>query len=245
MVSFAREGSWTTQLFPPEYTTENYRRLFVDPQFFDPIRSSLEMSLLATGANLLWGFLAAYMLSSGKRFLGKKLLEGTILLPWALPGTVLAIALASTFSVNAPLRGRILLVGTFWILPLAYFVRNVPLVVRAIQSSFGQLEGSLEEAAYSLGASVVYTMRRVLVPMVLPGIIAGCLIAFVTALGEFVASIVLYTLDNRPISVEILAQMRQFNFGAASAYGMILIVLIAAVFLLTQLWNKEASEISL
>jgi iron(III) transport system permease protein len=224
---------------------ENYRRVFVDPHFFDPIRSSLEMSVVATAANLIWGFLAAYLLSVKKRIFGRWALEAVILLPWAIPGTVLAIALASTFSVQAPLRGHILLVGTFWILPLAYFVRNVPLVVRAIQSSFGQLEGSMEEAAYSLGGGFLYTTRRVIIPMVAPGIVAGCLIAFVTALGEFVASIVLYTLDNRPISVEILAQLRQFNFGTASAYGVILIFLIAAVFLLTEFWNRAATELSL
>ncbi|MBI3940257.1 MAG: iron ABC transporter permease [Acidobacteria bacterium] len=245
LVSFAQEGSWTTQLLPPRYTTGNYRRLFAEPQFFDPIRNSLWMACVATAANLVWGFLAAYLLSSRRRFYGRGLLEAVILLPWALPGTVLAIALASTFSVQAPWRGQVVLVGTFWILPLAYFVRNVPLLVRAVQSSFAQMDPSVEEAAYSLGAGFFYTMRRVLVPMVLPGIVAGCLMAFVMALGEFVASIVLYTLDNRPISVEILAQLRQFNFGTSAAYGVVLIVLIAAVLLLTRLWNREATEISL
>ena len=70
--------------------------------------------------------------------------------------------------------------------------------------------------------------------MVLPGALAGSLLAFVTALGEFVTSIVIYTIHNRPISIEILAQLRQFNFGSAAAYGVFLILMIAAVFLISE-----------
>ncbi|MBI4455690.1 MAG: iron ABC transporter permease [Acidobacteria bacterium] len=245
LVSFVEEGSWTTQILPPQYTVDNYRRLFGDPQFFQPIHNSVVMSLTATVANLLWGFVAAYLLSAKKPFWGRRILEAIILLPWAIPGTVLAIGLASTFSVHAPLRGQMVLVGTSWILPIAYFIRNAPLVVRALQSSFAQIEASIEEAAYSLGAGALYTMRRVLVPLVFPGMLAGCLMAFVLALGEFVASIVLYTVDNRPISVEILAQLRQFSFGTSAAYGVILILLIATAFLIARFASREATEISL
>jgi iron(III) transport system permease protein len=78
------------------------------------------------------------------------------------------------------------------------------------------------------------TMRRVALPLVLPGLAAGTLLAFVTALGEFVASIVLYTHRTRPISVEILSQLRAYDFGAAAAYAVLLIVLMALVFGLGQ-----------
>ena len=67
-------------------------------------------------------------------------------------------------------------------------------------------------------------------PLVLPGLAAGALLAFVTALGEFVASILLYTHRTRPISVEMLSQLRGVDFGGAAAYGVILIVLVAIVF---------------
>jgi iron(III) transport system permease protein len=122
------------------------------------------------------------------------------------------------------------LVGTFAILPLAYFIRNIPLVTRAALSSFRQVDPSLEEAAASLGAGPATTMRRVVLPLVLPGLAAGALLAFVTALGEFVASILLYTNRTRPISIEMLSQLRAFDFGGASAYGVLLIVLVALVF---------------
>jgi iron(III) transport system permease protein len=122
------------------------------------------------------------------------------------------------------------LIGTFTILPLAYFIRNIPLVTRAAIASFRQFDPALEEAAASLGAGWATTARRVVAPLVLPGLVAGAMLAFVTALGEFVASILLYTHRTRPISIEILSQLRGYDFGQAAALGVILIILMAVVF---------------
>jgi iron(III) transport system permease protein len=119
-------------------------------------------------------------------------------------------------------------------MPLAYFIRNIPLVTRAALTSFRQFDPALEEAAASLGAPWLRTMRRVALPLVLPGLAAGALLAFVTALGEFVASILLYTHRTRPISIEILSQLRAFDFGGAAAYAVLLMVLMAIAFFLGQ-----------
>ncbi|HEU4560449.1 MAG TPA: iron ABC transporter permease [Longimicrobium sp.] len=229
LVSFVPEGTWTIQAFPPVYSAEPYRRMFSDAEQLRPVINSLRMATVATIANVAFAFAAAYLLAR-TRVRGKGLVNALVTLPWALPGTVLAVALASTFSVNRPLAGRFVLVGTFAILPLAYFIRNIPLVTRAALASFRQLDPSLEEAAASLGAGQATTMRRVVLPLVLPGLMAGALLAFVTALGEFVASILLYTNRTRPISIEMLSQLRAFDFGGASAYGVLLIVLVALVF---------------
>ena len=229
LVSFVPEGTWTTQFFPPEYGLEPYRRMFADPERLRPVLNSLQMATVATLANVVFAFAAAYLIVR-TRARGRGLAGALVILPWALPGTALAIALASTFSVNQPLAGRFVLIGTFTILPLAYFIRNVPLVTRAAMTSFRQLDPTLEEAAASLGASRATTLRRVVLPMVLPGLMAGALLAFVTALGEFVASILLYAPRTRPISVEMLSQLRAYDFGGASAYGVLLIVLVAIVF---------------
>lgn len=230
VVSFVPEGSWTTELVPPSYSLGNYRALFREPELLRPVLNSLQMAAIATAANVVLAFVVAYLLSRrGTR--GGALLSLLVALPWALPGTVLALALAATFSTHQPWAGRIVLVGTFAILPLAYFIRNIPLVTRAALTSFRQFDPTLEEAAASLGASWARTMRRVALPLVLPGLAAGALLAFVTALGEFVASILLYTHRTRPISIEILSQLRAFDFGRAAAYGVLLIVLLAVVFL--------------
>ncbi len=229
LVSFVPEGTWTTQVLPPAYSAENYAKLVSEPQRLVPVLNSLRMATAATIANVVFAFGAAWLLAR-RRLPGKGLLGALVILPWALPGTVLAIALAHTFNVHRPLEGRFVLVGTFAILPLAYFIRNVPLVTRAALASFRQLDPALEEAAAALGASRWTSARRVVLPLVLPGLAAGALLAFVTALGEFVASILLYTHRTRPISVEMLSQLRGFDFGGAAAYGVILIVLVGLVF---------------
>ncbi len=240
LVSFVTEGTWTTQLLPSEFTLANYRELFTSAQLWTPIANSLQMASLATAANLVFCFLAAYLIVR-RRSPGRGALVFLTMLPWALPGTVIAMALATTFSVNQPWFGRVVLVGTFWILPLAYFVRNIPLVAQAAMASFRQYDFALEEAAHGLGAGWFTTMRRVAAPLVLPGLAAGGLLAFVTALGEFVSSILLYTYRSRPISVEILSQLRAFDFGAAAALGVVLAVLMTLVFALGGRWVRGAT----
>jgi iron(III) transport system permease protein len=230
LVSLVPFGTWTTQLLPPSYSLVNYQHLFGQEQLLRPVLNSLEMATLATVADIALAIIAGYLIVR-RRFPGRGLLSALVVLPWALPGTVLAIALATTFSADQPWAGRFILVGTFAILPLAYFIRDIPLVTRASLTSFRQLDPSLEEASASLGASWGRTMRRITLPIVLPGLTAGAMLAFVTALGEFVSSILLYTYRSRPISIEILSQLRAFDFGTAAAYGVILIALMAAVFL--------------
>jgi len=231
LVSFVADGGWTTQLLPERYSLENYRGLLRDPRLFAPILNSLQMAALATAANLVFCFVAAYLVVR-RSFRGRAWLAVLLVLPWALPGTVIAIGLATTFSANQPWAGRFVLVGTFWILPLAYFIRNIPLVAQAAISAFRRFDPMLEEAAASLGAGWMTTMRRVALPLVTPGLAAGGLLAFVTALGEFVASIILYTPRSRPISIEILAQLRAFDFGGAAALGVVLALLMAIVFVI-------------
>ena len=225
LVSFARDGAWTTQVLPPEYTFENYRRLFSESELWKPITNSVSMALIATAANLVVCFIAGYLIVL-RKFGGRGLLELLVALPWAIPATAIALGLAATFNRNDLLTGRVLLVGTFWILPLAYFIRDIPLVASAVESSLRQMDASLEDAARGLGASWMMTMRRVILPAARPGLVAGGLLAAVTAVGEFVASVVLYTHSNRPISMEILAQLRALAFGTAAAYSVLLIFLV-------------------
>ena len=239
LLSFVKDGTWTTEILPPEYTVDNYIRLFSTPDSLEPIFNSLEMAFLATLGNFVFAMLAAYLMAQ-KQVRGRFFLGSLIILPWALPGTVLALSLATTFSQNRPWEARLLLVGTYWILPLAYFIRNIPVVVRAVQSSFEQMDPALDEAARLLGGKWFYRFARVTFPLVLPGAVAGSLLAFVTALGEFVTSIVIYTLGNRPISIEILSQLRQFNFGSAAAYSVLLIILIGAAFIISGKYFSES-----
>ena len=228
LVSFARDGAWTTQLMPPEYTLDNYRRLTQERELWRPITNSVWMSIVATAANAVVCFAIAYVVVLS-RAPGRRMIALLAALPWAIPATAIALGLAATFDRNAPLQMRILLVGTYWILPLAYFIRNIPLVTSAIEGSLRQMDPTLEDAARGLGASRWLALRRVILPAARPGLVAGTMLAAVAAVGEFVASVVLYTHANRPISVEILAQVRSLSFGTAAAYSVLLILLVLMI----------------
>jgi iron(III) transport system permease protein len=110
LVSFARDGTWTTQVLPPHYTIDNYRRLFTEAQLWKPIMNSIWMSVIATAANVVVCFVAAYLIVM-RKFTGRKLLEILTALPWAIPATAIALGLAATFNRNDLLSLRVLLVG--------------------------------------------------------------------------------------------------------------------------------------
>jgi iron(III) transport system permease protein len=227
LISFAREGSWTYQLLPSAYTFQNYTSLFTDPAVLKPILNSISMAAVATAANVVFGVVAALLIVR-RGFLPSGLIRILAVMPFAIPGTVIALNMIVAFNAPSFLTGGSVLVGSFWILPLAYFIRHIPFVVRATTAALENYDLQLNEASSDLGASAMHTFRRVLLPAISPAVIAGSLLTFVTSLGEFVSSILLYIFDNRPISVEILSQLRLYDFGSAAAYSVFLMILIAA-----------------
>ena len=230
VVSLVPLGTWTTQLVPPEYTLANYGTLLSEPERLRPLVNSLWMATVATVGAIAIALWAGRLVVQRRATL-RGLIETLVSAPWAIPGTVLAIALATAFSMRAPWVARWVLVGTVVILPLAYLVRNIPIAAGSILAGFRQLDPSLDEAAASLGAGRWRTLRAVTVPLLRPAILAGGALAFATALGDFVTSIVLYTFETRPISIEILSSLRAFDIGTAAAYGVVLMLISAGAML--------------
>ncbi|KQU23186.1 iron ABC transporter permease [Bacillus sp. Leaf13] len=228
LLSLVPDGTWTFQTYPTVFNVENYRLLFEDPNIFKPLRNSLLMAVIATLANLVFGVIASYVLVK-RKFIGKSFIDILVMIPWALPATVIGMNLIFAFNEPSIFSFGQILVGTFWILPLAYFVRHIPLVVRSTNAVLEQLDDSIEEAARNLGAKWFYTFRKVILPIIMPGVLSGTLLAFIESVGEFPTSVLLYTISNRPISIEIMNQLRMFNMGQAAAYGMIQITLIVIV----------------
>ncbi|HEV8305508.1 MAG TPA: iron ABC transporter permease [Gemmatimonadales bacterium] len=229
LVSLVPYGSWTTEALPPVLSLVNYRRLLAEPARLEPLLNSTWMAALATLAAVALALAAGELLRRRSPGAWRHPIESLLALPWALPGTVFAIALAATFSVHSPLTLRWVLVGSVAILPLAYLVRNLPVTGRAVLAGYRQLDPALEEAAASLGAGRWAAFRRVTLPLLRPALAAGGSLAFVAALGDFVTSIVLYTYDNRPISIEIMSSLRVSELGIAAAFGVILMMASALV----------------
>mgnify|MGYP006272443815 CR=1 FL=1 len=154
---------------------------------------SLRVSLWATLASLPFGLLAAYALARW-HFPGKTLLNGLVHLPLVLPPVVTGYALLLLFGPQAPL-GRAL--GHFGIefafrwtgAALAAAVMAFPLMVRAIRLSIDAVDARLEAAAGTLGARPPLVFVTVTLPLILPGVLAGAVLAFAKAMGEFGATI--------------------------------------------------------
>ena len=229
LVSLVPYGTWTTEAWPPVLSLVNYQRLFGEATRLRPLVNSLWMAGVSTFAALVLALTAAALVARRRPWQFRGPIEALVVLPWAVPATVFAIALATTFSVHRPVALRWVLVGTTLLLPLAYLVRSLPVTGRAVLAGYRQLDPALAEAAASLGAGRWSTFRRVTLPLLKPALAAGGSLAFVTALGDFVTSIVLYTYDNRPISIEIMSSLRLSELGVAAAFGVIVMVVSAAV----------------
>ncbi|HPV37359.1 MAG TPA: ABC transporter permease subunit, partial [Candidatus Hydrogenedentes bacterium] len=158
-----------------------------------------------------------------------------VMIPWALPGTVTAMNLILAF--NHP---RFSLVGTVWLLPLAYFIRNVPLLTRISTAAVEPFDATLLEAGQTLGGSRWFCFRHIVLPLLVPAIAAGAALVFATCLGEFVASILLYAPRNIPIAVQIDTMRRgAAGLGPAFAYSVLLMVLVAGTFVLSRRFTSR------
>jgi iron(III) transport system permease protein len=228
ILSCVKEGSWTYQIFPTVFTADNYLRLFEEPKLLEPLLNSVRMALAATAAVVCVGIAASYLITR-KIFPGRRLLEGVLSFPFGIPGTVIAVGMILSFNQPTLFTFQSILVGTFWIMPLAYAVRNLPLLYRSTAAGLEAISPSLHEAAETLGSSNLRTFRTIIVPILVPSIASGALLVFINSVGEFVSSVLLYSYSTKPVSVEILSQLRLFNIGGAAVYSTLLMVLVMAV----------------
>lgn len=228
VVAFVKPGTWVVDIYPRQFGLDNFVKFFSHPRVFRPFLNSITMSAWATGFAIVVGTTASYVIVKTRLRL-RWLVEVLVLLPWALPASTVAINMITSFNRPNPFAFGAHLVGTYWILPITYFVGMLTLVVRTTSASLLQLHSSVEEASRNLGASWTYTFRRIVIPMVAPGVAAGALLGFVGALGDYTSSALLYTVTNMPISIAMTNAMYNFDLGLSMTYGVMQIVVTFAV----------------
>jgi iron(III) transport system permease protein len=231
VLAFSVNGSWRTSPLPSQYTLQNFVSLFTNRDSWAAVLNSVEMSAIAVVGAMLLGVASAYVMAR-MRFRGKTVMDIAVMLPWALPGTVVAMNLITAFANPSIFAAGQVLVGTFAIVPLAYFVRFSPIVFRSTAASLAQLDAGIEEAARSLGASWSYAFWYIVLPLLYRGIAAGALLAFVDGVGEFVATILLYTPRYRPLSIAINDELYYANYGTAASLGVIQVLFVLVVVLI-------------
>ena len=229
LASFAR--TWPNGALLPEWTTENYVRVFSDPSV--PAAASIRVSLLcALGSmliDLVVGAALAYALVRGKVW-GKGVLDTLAMLPLALPGLILAFGLLLSYR-GTPLDPY---QGALPLLTLAYAVRRLPYALRGVASGLAQMSVTLEEASRNLGASAWQTVWRITRPLVMANLLAAGLLTFAFAVLEVSDSLVLAAQkQDAPIAKAIYALSLSTSGGTylACALGAVGMVLLAITFL--------------
>jgi molybdate transport system permease protein len=218
------------------------------PEEIEAILLSLRVASIAMLASLPFGVLAAYALARW-RFPGRTLVDGIVHLPLVLPPVVTGYLLLILFGRRGPV-GAFLdqhfgIVFSFrWTgAALAAAVMGFPLMVRAIRLSFESMDRRLEDAASSLGASRMFVFATVTLPLALPGILAGIVLAFAKALGEFGATITFVSnipgeTRTLPVAIYTFTQVPGGDAGA-TRLALVAVALSLGALLVSELLSRR------
>lgn len=223
------------------------------PDEWQAVALSLRVALWATLAGLPPGILVAYALARWE-FPGKQVLNGLVHLPLILPPVVTGYLLLLTFGTRGPIGGALQEIGIVFAFhwtgaALAAGIMAFPLLVRAIRLSIEAVDPKLEQAGATLGASRLWVFATVTLPLTLPGILAGAILAFAKAMGEFGATITF--VSNIPGQTQTLPSaiyaFLQVPGGEASALRLVAIsvaIAMAALILSEVLSRRIAKRVS-
>lgn len=214
------------------------------PQEWQAVALSLKVSLWATALSLPPGVFIAFVLARCD-FWGKQVLNGLVHLPLILPPVVTGYVLLLGFGRRGPIGGFLeqccgLVLAFRWTgAALAAAVMSFPLMVRAIRLAIEAVDPKLEQVAGTLGASRLWVFATVTLPLILPGIVAGAILAFAKAMGEFGATITF--VSNIPGQTQTLPSaiysFLQVPGGEGAALRLVLIaVAIAMIALIASEW---------
>jgi molybdate transport system permease protein len=208
----------------------------LSPQDWTAVALSLRVAAISTVVALPFGIAIATLLAR-KEFWGKSLVDAVVLLPLVLPPVVTGYLLLITFGRRAPvgafLADHFGIVFSFrWTgAALACGIMAFPLMVRAIRLSIEAIDSRLEDAAATLGANRTWLFLTVTLPLALPGIIAGMMLAFARALGEFGATITFVSNipgETQTISAAIYT-LTQVPGGDAAALSLVIVAVIISL----------------
>jgi iron(III) transport system permease protein len=183
--------------------------------------TTLKLAAIASPITAILGLLLAFLIARVP-FRGQKMFEFAALLAFAIPGTVLGVSYILAFNVS-PFE----LTGTGIIIVLCFVFRNLPVGVRAGTAAFKQLDKSLDEASLMLRASTATTLRRVLLPLLKPALVAALIYSFVRAMTTVSAVIFLVTAEYELATTYIIGRVGNGDYGIALAYCTVLIILMS------------------
>jgi iron(III) transport system permease protein len=242
LLSFAKV--WSFSPLPDAYTLEHYETVFQDASGM--IQNTLIYCGLAAGLDVLLGVTIAYLILR-TNLPARQWLDWIATASLAVPGIVLAIGFLRVFKGVVVPGTDVLLTGTWVAIMLAYAVRRLPYALRSCMAALQQVHISLEEAAESVGANKINSIRRVLVPLMTGGILAGFVTSFITAAVELSATIMLVSADSQaPMSYGIYLYMQSVaGRGPGAALGVLAILVVAiGTYLSHRVVERTASRLA-
>jgi iron(III) transport system permease protein len=217
---FYQPPSWETL---GNMTLDNYRYIAGHSQVTRAFRNSFVLGIgSATGVMFVMAIIAWIVVRT--KIPGRWALDNVSFLPMVVPGLVMGVALLFVY-----LRAPLPIYGTMWILLIAYFTRYMPYGMRYASTSMYQIAGELEESALVSGATWWQQFRRVTLPLLMPGLIAGWIYIVMVSVRELSSSILLYSPGNEVLSIVIWEQWENGQSNELAALGMVMIALLVVL----------------
>ena len=190
---------------------------------WDSFFTTVAVSAIAAPLTTAIGLLTAYVVAR-QQFVGRRSFEFMTMLSFAIPGTVIGIAYIVAFNVP-PFE----LTGTGLILVICFVFRNMPVGVRAGMAALSQIDKSLDEASLTLRAGSAYTLRRIILPLLRPAIVATLVFSFVHAMTAVSAVIFLVSAEYNMATAYIVGRVEVGEYALAIAYSTLLIIFMLLV----------------
>lgn len=210
--------SWGSGMLPEGFTLENYRYVW------ERSTGAVANSFILGGAALVISVVLAAIIPYLVQRRGRHYLDYLGFLPLALPGTALAIALILSYN-TPPLQ----ITGTALLLVMAYVIRRMPYALRSTSASIRTISAEIEGASLVHGGSRFLTLWAITLPLMLPGIIAGGIMVFLTSIREISATVLLAPENWKPMSLVIFEGLLRGEFYTSAAISMILIVVVMTI----------------
>ena len=203
-------------VFVDGYSLDSYRTIFEN--LGTAVTNTYAFSTAAMVMIVFLGMTVAYLTTRRKSWL-TDCIDTLTMFPYIIPGSVLGITLLLAFNEEP-----MLLSGTALIIIISLVIRRLPYTLRSSSAILYQLSPSMEEASISLGASPLRTFFKVTAVMMLPGVISGAIISWITAINELSSSVILFTGATKTMSVAIYTEVIRASYGTAAALSTILTV---------------------
>ena len=213
-------------------TFEHYTFNLTDSRTFEALKNSLFLAVGGATLCMILAALTAWVTTKSKTP-GTAIIEGLSFIPWAFPGTALAIGLLWTY-VYVPLP----IYGTLWILLIGYITRFLPYGLRTMTSTIVQLHDDMQQASMACGAGFMTTFRRILLPLLRPGFVAGWIILATIYLREFSTSVFLYSPGSEPIGPLLYNFYVDGNLGPMCSMAMIVSVVCMSLIVIARRLGK-------